>query len=558
MDSSKFKNSSFFWTAVPSVIIFSIIYLKLGVRFVDDAYIFYRYAVNWASGYGPVYNIGEYVEGYSSFLWTAILAIGALFHLDLVNLAPLLNLFIGIASLFLTSYICSFIQFSRPRLVAIVSPLFCALSVGFYYYGASGMDTLIFTLVLLFCLMSLYKSKNTDNYLTILIPLFLLNIVRAEGPLYAIVLLGVLTYFVLLECKKMPKNLFITIVIFMSLTILLFVIRYIVYKELIPAPVLAKGYTTYSLEKAILQGNLQALKDFFKAIYLGLRYVAPLVYLGAWIPFVVLLLLDKHKGNVFLWLIASCIATNIFVSIWAGGDFMPFQRHLIPVLPILIIFVIWAADLLICRFWSGKLHKKIVFFASIVLIVFLWIDFFFIYPIIIKPKIDLKKLSDSGNEYALLSSSRHLVGSILRDIPVSTTLLTDMAGVIPYYAGPQVYVRDLFGLTDIHNAKYGDSWMWIGEGKERGIFGRTDYTYSFTTPFDIFVCNAKNVARRFINFCHENPFTCHKYRFLKSDKLPPSRFYVFVNIEHPVSTILEERFSGILSPIDENLMNLIR
>ncbi|OGH06305.1 MAG: hypothetical protein A2W22_06155 [Candidatus Levybacteria bacterium RBG_16_35_11] len=548
MYSKKFGNSSFFLNAVPAVVIFITIYLILGTRFVDDAYIYYRYAANWADGYGPVYNIGEYVEGNTNFLWTLILAIGALFPVNLVNLAPLLNLFIGIACLFLMSYMCSFIRFSKPRLVALASPLFCALTYGFYFYGASGMDTLVFSLVLLLCIISLYKSKNTGNYLTALFPLFLLIIVRPEGPLYAIVLLGVLTCFVLLECKKMPKNLFVTIAVFISLIILLFVVRYIVYKELIPAIVLAKGYTTYLIKQVIFEGNFQKFKDFIAIIYLGLKYEAPLFFLGAWIPFI-MLLLSKNKNNVLLWLIASCIIINVFISIWAGGDWMPYKRHVISVLPILIIFFMWSADLLIARYWSGKFYKKITLFFAVVLMSFLWIGFF------IRPTILAKKPIYS--QFALLRSSRQLVGSILRDIPVSTILLTDMAGIIPYYAGPQVYVRDLFGLTDIHNAKYGDSWVMISVGEEEGIFGRTDYTYSFTAPFDIFACNAVNVAKKFINFCQENVYVCHKYRFLKSDKLSLSRFYFFVNTEHPVSTILKEKFSGTELPLDNDLINII-
>ena len=39
----------------------------------DDAYIAYRYAENWARGLGPVFNSGERVEGYSDFLWVALL-----------------------------------------------------------------------------------------------------------------------------------------------------------------------------------------------------------------------------------------------------------------------------------------------------------------------------------------------------------------------------------------------------------------------------------------------------------------------------------------------------
>ena len=42
----------------------------------DDAYITFVYARNLAEGHGLVYNPGEWVEGYSEFLWALVLAGG--------------------------------------------------------------------------------------------------------------------------------------------------------------------------------------------------------------------------------------------------------------------------------------------------------------------------------------------------------------------------------------------------------------------------------------------------------------------------------------------------
>ena len=40
----------------------------------DDAYITFRYSQHFAQGMGAVYNIGERVEGYTSFLWMLLSA----------------------------------------------------------------------------------------------------------------------------------------------------------------------------------------------------------------------------------------------------------------------------------------------------------------------------------------------------------------------------------------------------------------------------------------------------------------------------------------------------
>jgi arabinofuranosyltransferase len=59
-------------------------------HWLDDAFIFFRYAANWADGHGPVFNLGERVEGYSSVLWTMILAAGAALSIEPERFAPVM------------------------------------------------------------------------------------------------------------------------------------------------------------------------------------------------------------------------------------------------------------------------------------------------------------------------------------------------------------------------------------------------------------------------------------------------------------------------------------
>ena len=47
--------------------------LWLGFRPFDDTYITFRYALNLASGFGFVYNIGQPVLGTTSPLWAMVL-----------------------------------------------------------------------------------------------------------------------------------------------------------------------------------------------------------------------------------------------------------------------------------------------------------------------------------------------------------------------------------------------------------------------------------------------------------------------------------------------------
>lgn len=65
----------------------------------DDAYIGFRYARNAARGEGLVFNPGERVEGYTNFLWVAILAAAAGAGLPIVPSARALSLLFAAGSI---------------------------------------------------------------------------------------------------------------------------------------------------------------------------------------------------------------------------------------------------------------------------------------------------------------------------------------------------------------------------------------------------------------------------------------------------------------------------
>lgn len=527
--------------AIPAVMIFSALFFIRGIPFEDDAYIFYRYAENWASGNGPVFNIGENVEGYSSFLWQVILTLGAYFSLPPEKFAPFLNLAIGIICIFFVGYIREPLFFSKPRLAAFTLPLFYALSYGFYYYAANGMDTIIFSLVLMICILTLYRGKKNGNYIPALISLIMMDLVRAEGFVYSIILILLFAFFVYRDEKRLSRKLLLTLAAFFGTTALLFLLRHSYYNEWMPATVMTKGYGTYLIKQFILEGDFEAFKEFLRVILSGFKYEAFLLLTGAWIPFV-LLLLKENRKNFLLWLIAVSITLNIAITVWAGGDYFPYKRHLVVVFPILIIFVAWAVDFLFNKYWKSTFFIKASLSVIAFLLIVSWTIFF------IRPKMP-EKVFLAGNTH---TEYLREVGLALSEIDEPTIMMSQMIGKMSYYAGPDVYVRDILGLTDIHNAKYGDSWSFNLDGK--GSCGRTDFDYSFNSPFDLFFYNSTNMHNKFISFCQENPALCEeRYRFFRSDKWPDSYFYIIANINHPVSRVLEEKFDAVALSIGMEL-----
>jgi len=116
----------------------------------DDAFISFRYARNFALGHGLVFNIGERVEGYSTFVWVVGLGLLGRAGLDIPLAAKLLNGALTLAAVLATALL-------RPdgparrrwSAVGLWAALLLAGDPAFGYWGANGMEVPLVTLLLL-------------------------------------------------------------------------------------------------------------------------------------------------------------------------------------------------------------------------------------------------------------------------------------------------------------------------------------------------------------------------------------------------------------------------
>ncbi len=86
----------------------------------DDAYISYRYAENFVAGHGLVYNPGEKVEGYTTFLWVMLLAGGHALGVPLDLFSKVLGGAFSVLTLMLIAY--------AYRIAPRLDPMACALA----------------------------------------------------------------------------------------------------------------------------------------------------------------------------------------------------------------------------------------------------------------------------------------------------------------------------------------------------------------------------------------------------------------------------------------------
>jgi arabinofuranosyltransferase len=115
----------------------------------DDAYITFRYARHLAEGYGlGAWNrTGEHVEGYSSLLWTLLLAGAAWLGVD-VRMAS--KVFGSAAALTVIAVLFR----RRDDRPAVLSGVFLTLYLPFMFYAASGMEAVAFTSLVTLVLVS--------------------------------------------------------------------------------------------------------------------------------------------------------------------------------------------------------------------------------------------------------------------------------------------------------------------------------------------------------------------------------------------------------------------
>jgi arabinofuranosyltransferase len=111
----------------------------------DDAYITFRYARSLAEGLGPVYNVGERVEGYTSPLWMLLLAIGMRARVPPESAATALGVLCGLGTLAVAYAAGRRLAPDRSPLAALIAPLFLATHRTFAGWTTGGLETSLFT-----------------------------------------------------------------------------------------------------------------------------------------------------------------------------------------------------------------------------------------------------------------------------------------------------------------------------------------------------------------------------------------------------------------------------
>ena len=155
----------------------------------DDAFISFRYARNLLEGHGLVFNPGEYVEGYSNFLWVLELAaLWGLFGLRPEQAAPWLSVVYTVGTLAVVLWWAARAQGLRRRGLAawFAMGILCSSATFAAWTSGGGLETRQFTFfVLLAVVCLLLHGRDCRGLLACSLALAAAAYTRPEGPLIA-------------------------------------------------------------------------------------------------------------------------------------------------------------------------------------------------------------------------------------------------------------------------------------------------------------------------------------------------------------------------------------
>ena len=394
------------------------------------------------------------------------------------------------------------------------------------------MDTIIFTFAILASTAAAIDASRSGRIEWLAVALVVLSLARAEGPLYVVCLLLVLTAQSLMGCNNLGRRAVLQLTALCAVAPFAQVaLRVAYYGDLIPNTVSAKGYATHGLVDVVRSG-FRNWHDFIDAVGHGVQYQRAFIAIAI-LPVAVLVWrsLSRRSATAELWLVATPVLVNIGITVWSSGDWIGLQRLNVPVWPLVLILVACQLEWLtskLGREWGWAAAPAVG--TGIILLAMFLLGSSAVERRPGVPRPD-NLLAPDETGWSLYS---HQTGDFLRETGYQLVLLSDVVGKLPYYAGPNVYVRDAYGLTDEHNGEAGDRWT--------RTLGRSDDAYNFGERFDLLVTNDPDFLRRLLDYwgTETSAEVGGGYVFFLSSDWLRENFFVLVLETHPIAGQLTE------------------
>jgi arabinofuranosyltransferase len=296
---------------------------------VDDAFIAFRYSQHLADGQGPNWNTDGRVEGYTSFLWMALVAGIHKLGPDILDAGRVL-IYAALAGTFVAVYLMWRLWsedapdsgIERPVVLAL-SLVLLALTDGLAYWGFSGLETPLTMFLLTFGAYLILRERRSGGPPWSALAFVAAALTRPEGAAAGLVT-GAFLMGAALASAERRKGLvraLLWLAIFGALYGAYFFWRYEYYGYLLPNTAYAKvGATGAILERgagyvtgALLKYNLLVVAGGMAAL-LAVRRL--------------------RWDAAYLLVLCSALLGVVIIE---GGDSFGHNRFIVPLLPIMYL-----------------------------------------------------------------------------------------------------------------------------------------------------------------------------------------------------------------------------
>ena len=421
----------------------------------EDAHITYRFARHVAEGYGFTWNINEApIEGFTSFIWVLISAIGIKSNLNIFWLTQCLGIISALGSIGLTFVIARRFM-GASAWTALVPCLFLAVSGPLATWASSGMEMSTFGF---FILLAVYgylvqlRSSSLKWLIVSSLSLCVATLLRPEGAMVFVVLAGLASIAFWKRTWATIGQHLLWIAVY-SLPLVIFMVwRLQVFGDPLPN-------TFYQKTGG---GFWQHARGAGYVIYFAFFYLTPLLLFPALLGWEAGAPKARGLFRIQSWLrwaneqeamaISGALVLAYFsYMIYAGGDYMAMYRFMVPVLPFLYLLLVPIVEPL-RRLTFGTPHKMKLLVLAVVIAAGATV----IHSTPIEQSFFRKATWQHGNYRGVQSERRYvarfeLIGRFFDDYSsrAGQALATRSIGAIGYYAR-DLAIHDLSGLTDRH------------------------------------------------------------------------------------------------------------
>jgi arabinofuranosyltransferase len=391
----------------------------------DDAYISFRYAKNFANGYGLVFNPGQPpVEGYSNFLWVVLLGGAAKLGFDIPSAAQVFS--VMLAAIAMSELALALQRLNYHGLWITAACVWLGVSGSFAMWALPGLETMLLAaLIMLAWLLVEREERSGRGWLSALV-FVLIALSRAEGAIFFVAAFAVRWLRQLQNRSDRSRRSDVIWTLAFVIPFGLFLVwRLSTYGYLLPNTYYAKvgGNPLFLL----LRGGYY----FYSFLSMGGGLLL-LILSGAALLYA--------RRTAMLWHSAVWLALYLIGFILAGGDWMPMFRFFVPVLPLLCLLAVMGLEALYAQL--GRTRRAAILSVGVsVLMAALFMG----------ASVQAQEITRETRNYSAATQPNGPVTAWLRanSQPGDSIALVD-AGILAYET--DLNVIDMIGLNDAHIA----------------------------------------------------------------------------------------------------------